>query len=58
MKKYIIKKITSIFSKGFITCGSDGDVRYWLNLMDDDPSASCVSEQAISVVSKVYTCIK
>lgn len=55
MKKYIIKKITSIFfSKGLITCGSDGDVRYWLNLMDDDPSASCVSEQAISVVSKVH----
>ncbi|KAK1131589.1 hypothetical protein K0M31_017882 [Melipona bicolor] len=39
-------------NKGLITCGSDGDVRYWLNLMDDDPSASCVSEQAISVVSK------
>ncbi|XP_076761304.1 WD repeat and HMG-box DNA-binding protein 1 isoform X2 [Xylocopa sonorina] len=38
--------------RGFITCGSDGDVRSWLNLMDDDPAASCVAEQAISVVSK------
>ncbi|XP_031834526.2 WD repeat and HMG-box DNA-binding protein 1 isoform X1 [Nomia melanderi] len=38
--------------RGLITCGSDGDVRSWLNLMDDDPSASCVSEQAISVISK------
>ncbi|XP_060817522.1 WD repeat and HMG-box DNA-binding protein 1 [Bombus pascuorum] len=37
---------------GLVTCGSDGDVRSWLNLMDDDPSACCVSEQAISVVSK------
>ncbi|XP_043253112.1 WD repeat and HMG-box DNA-binding protein 1 [Colletes gigas] len=38
--------------KGLITCGSDGDVRSWLNLMDDDPAASCVSEQSISVISK------
>lgn len=38
--------------RGLITCGSDGDVRSWLNLMDDDPNASCVSEQAISVISK------
>ncbi|XP_076276688.1 WD repeat and HMG-box DNA-binding protein 1 [Lasioglossum baleicum] len=38
--------------KGLVTCGSDGDVRSWLNLMDDDPAASCVSEQAISVISK------
>ncbi|CAK9804293.1 WD repeat and HMG-box DNA-binding protein 1 [Anthophora quadrimaculata] len=38
--------------KGLLTCGADGDVRAWLNLMDDDPAASCVSEQAISVVSK------
>ncbi|XP_012148705.2 WD repeat and HMG-box DNA-binding protein 1 [Megachile rotundata] len=38
--------------RGLVTCGSDGDVRSWLNLMDDDPAASCVSEQAISVVSK------
>ncbi|XP_014213923.1 WD repeat and HMG-box DNA-binding protein 1 [Copidosoma floridanum] len=35
-----------------ITCGTDGDVRSWVNLMDDDPSASCVSEQATIVVSK------
>ncbi|XP_054000831.1 WD repeat and HMG-box DNA-binding protein 1 [Hylaeus anthracinus] len=38
--------------KGLVTCGSDGDVRFWLNLMDDDPAASCVSEQSISVISK------
>ncbi|XP_046490763.1 WD repeat and HMG-box DNA-binding protein 1 isoform X1 [Neodiprion pinetum] len=37
---------------GLLTCGSDGDVRSWLNLMDDDPDASCISEQVISVVSK------
>ncbi|KAG7206975.1 hypothetical protein KM043_000866 [Ampulex compressa] len=38
--------------RGLITCGSDGDVRSWLNLMDDDPTSSCISEQAIAVVSK------
>lgn len=38
---------------GLITCGSDGDVRSWLNLMDDDPTASCIAEQAITVISKV-----
>ncbi|KZC07659.1 PREDICTED: WD repeat and HMG-box DNA-binding protein 1 [Dufourea novaeangliae] len=38
--------------KGLVTCGSDGDVRSWLNLMDDDPAASCVADQAISVISK------
>lgn len=38
---------------GLITCGSDGDVRSWLNLMDDDPAASCIAEQAITVISKV-----
>ncbi|XP_076237790.1 WD repeat and HMG-box DNA-binding protein 1 [Calliopsis andreniformis] len=38
--------------RGLVTCGSDGDVRSWLNLMDDDPAASCVSEQAIAVISK------
>ncbi|XP_025602291.2 WD repeat and HMG-box DNA-binding protein 1 [Athalia rosae] len=37
---------------GLLTCGVDGDVRSWLNLMDDDPASSCVSEQVISVVSK------
>ncbi|XP_047354511.1 WD repeat and HMG-box DNA-binding protein 1 isoform X1 [Vespa velutina] len=37
---------------GLITCGSDGDVRSWLNLMDDDPAASCIAEQAITVISK------
>ncbi|KAK2582311.1 hypothetical protein KPH14_004650 [Odynerus spinipes] len=37
---------------GLITCGSDGDVRSWLNLLDDDPTGSCIAEQAISVISK------
>ena len=37
-----------------VTCGADGDVRYWLNLMDDDPSATCIAEQATAVVSKVH----
>ncbi|XP_014610650.1 PREDICTED: WD repeat and HMG-box DNA-binding protein 1-like [Polistes canadensis] len=37
---------------GLITCGSDGDVRSWLNLMDDDPTASCIAEQAIALISK------
>ncbi|XP_008217215.1 WD repeat and HMG-box DNA-binding protein 1 [Nasonia vitripennis] len=37
---------------GLVTCGTDGDVRTWIDLMDDDPSASCISEQAIAVVSK------
>ncbi|XP_077278003.1 WD repeat and HMG-box DNA-binding protein 1-like [Temnothorax americanus] len=38
--------------RGLVTCGCDGDVRSWLNLMDDDPTTSCISEQAITVISK------
>ncbi|RLU23684.1 hypothetical protein DMN91_003890 [Ooceraea biroi] len=38
--------------RGLITCGCDGDVRSWLNLMDDDPITSCISEQAITAISK------
>ncbi|XP_011639181.1 WD repeat and HMG-box DNA-binding protein 1 isoform X2 [Pogonomyrmex barbatus] len=38
--------------RGLITCGCDGDVRSWLNLMDDDPTTSCISEQAITAISK------
>ncbi|KAG8040639.1 hypothetical protein G9C98_002635 [Cotesia typhae] len=37
---------------GLVTCGGDGDVRFWLDLMDDDPSAVCVAEQATACVSK------
>ncbi|XP_057323397.1 WD repeat and HMG-box DNA-binding protein 1 [Microplitis mediator] len=37
---------------GLITCGGDGDVRFWIDLMDDDPSAVCVAEQATACVSK------
>lgn len=42
------------FRGGLVTCGTDGDVRAWVNLMDDDPSASCVSEQATVVITKVF----
>ncbi|KYM96439.1 WD repeat and HMG-box DNA-binding protein 1 [Cyphomyrmex costatus] len=38
--------------RGLVTCGRDGDVRFWLNLMDDDPTTSCISEQAITAISK------
>lgn len=38
--------------RGLITCGCDGDVRSWLDLMDDDPTTSCISEQAITAISK------
>ncbi|CAL1674927.1 unnamed protein product [Lasius platythorax] len=38
--------------RGLVTCGCDGDVRSWLNLMDDDPATSCISEQAITAISK------
>ncbi|XP_063971990.1 WD repeat and HMG-box DNA-binding protein 1 [Diachasmimorpha longicaudata] len=37
---------------GLITCGADGDVRSWLDLMDDDPSDSCIAEQATCCISK------
>ncbi|XP_034948517.1 WD repeat and HMG-box DNA-binding protein 1-like [Chelonus insularis] len=37
---------------GFITCGADGDARFWVDLMDDDPSAVCVAEQAIACIAK------
>lgn len=40
--------------RGLVTCGCDGDVRSWLNLMDDDPTTSCISEQAITAISKVF----
>lgn len=35
-----------------ITCGVDGDVRFWLDLQDDDPSCQCVGEIATSCLSK------
>ncbi|XP_020290374.1 WD repeat and HMG-box DNA-binding protein 1 [Pseudomyrmex gracilis] len=38
--------------RGLVTCGCDGDVRFWLDLMDDDPITSCISEQAITAISK------
>ncbi|XP_014482710.1 PREDICTED: WD repeat and HMG-box DNA-binding protein 1 [Dinoponera quadriceps] len=38
--------------RGLITCGCDGDVRSWLSIIDDDPTTSCISEQAITAISK------
>ncbi|KAJ8681513.1 hypothetical protein QAD02_017305 [Eretmocerus hayati] len=39
-------------SGGIVTCGTDGDVRAWVHLMDDDPSANCISDQVLTVLSK------
>lgn len=35
-----------------ITCGADGDVRIWLDLMDDDPVDACIGEQNTACLSK------
>lgn len=51
--KLQINDISDVCRRGLITCGGDGDVRFWLNLMDDDPTTSCISEQAITAISKV-----
>lgn len=52
---YWRKLLINVFNRrrGLVTCGCDGDVRSWLNLMDDDPTTSCISEQAITAISKV-----
>lgn len=36
-----------------VTCGSDGDVRIWENLDDDDPKSINVGEKAYSCALKV-----
>lgn len=36
-----------------MTCGSDGDVRIWENLDDDDPKSINVGEKAYSCALKV-----
>lgn len=36
-----------------MTCGSDGDVRIWENLDDDDPKSINVGEKAFSCALKV-----
>lgn len=30
-----------------ISCGSDGDIRTWVNIHDDDPSSQCIGELTI-----------
>lgn len=37
-----------------VTCGSDGDVRIWENLDDDDPKSINVGEKAYSCALKVW----
>lgn len=32
-----------------LTCGSDGDIRVWSNLEDDDPSSFSVGEWALAI---------
>jgi chromosome transmission fidelity protein 4 len=36
-----------------VTCGSDGDVRMWEDLDDDDPKSVNVGEKAFSCALKV-----
>lgn len=36
-----------------VTCGSDGDVRIWEDLDDDDPKSINVGEKAYSCALKV-----
>lgn len=41
------------FHSCIVTCGSDGDVRIWENLDDDDPKSINVGEKAYSCALKV-----
>lgn len=36
-----------------ITCGSEGDIRIWKGIDDDDPTDKCVGEKAFAVAQKV-----
>lgn len=38
-----------------VTCGSDGDVRMWEDLDDDDPKSINVGEKAFSCALKVQS---
>lgn len=40
-------------SRCIVTCGSDGDVRIWESLDDDDPKSINVGEKVYSVALKV-----
>lgn len=42
------------FHSCIVTCGSDGDVRIWENLDDDDPKSINVGEKAYSCALKVW----
>lgn len=41
-----------------VTCGSDGDVRMWEDLDDDDPKSVNVGEKAFSCALKVLIDVK
>lgn len=41
------------FPRCIVTCGSDGDVRIWESLDDDDPKSINVGEKVYSVALKV-----
>lgn len=46
-------KLLHVFISYIITCGSEGDVRIWNGIEDDDPKAVCVGEKAFAVAQKV-----
>lgn len=46
------------FHSCIVTCGSDGDVRIWEDLDDDDPKSINVGEKAYSCALKVLKTIK
>jgi len=41
--------LISLNCSGFLTCGSDGDVRIWKDVDDSDPVSECAGEMAISL---------
>ena len=49
-----LKYITTPDAGDFIvTCGSDGDIRKWRGIDDDDPSSSCLGEFVLCVEQEV-----
>lgn len=38
------------FSSRIITSGSDGDIRIWQGIDDDDPNSECIGEFVICIV--------
>ena len=55
-RKLVLMNVFAVCRRGLVTCGCDGDVRSWVNLMDD-PITSCISEQVITAISKVFNII-